>query len=84
MLTNLHAELEAAGIRLRMAGAHASVRDMLRAEGLEERVGYFGRRVTAADSSTNSKAPPEPGGKRRRKAVLDRRSLSRKEFGSYG
>ena len=29
--------------------AHASVRDMLRAEGLEERVGYFGRRMSVAD-----------------------------------
>jgi len=27
----------------------AAVRDMLRAEGLEENVGYFGRRITMAD-----------------------------------
>ena len=50
MLKALHAQLEEAGIRLRLVAAHASVRDMLRAEGLEERVGYFGRRVSVADA----------------------------------
>jgi SulP family sulfate permease len=49
MLTKLHEELQSAGIRLRLVSAHATVRDMLRAEGLEERVGYFGRRTTVAD-----------------------------------
>ena len=49
MLANLHSELKAAGIRLRLVAAHASVRDMLRAEGLEESVGYFGRRISVAD-----------------------------------
>jgi MFS superfamily sulfate permease-like transporter len=49
MLAKLHADLKAAGIELRMAGAHAGVRDILRAEGLEERAGYFGRRITAID-----------------------------------
>ena len=49
MLAMLHAELQAAGIRLRLVAAHASARDILRAEGLEERVGYFGRRVSVAD-----------------------------------
>jgi hypothetical protein len=43
------AELESAGIAFRLAGAHATVRDILRAEGLEERAGYFGRRITAVD-----------------------------------
>jgi len=50
MLKTLHSQLEAAGIRLRLVAAHASARDMLRAEGLEVRVGYFGRRVTVADA----------------------------------
>ena len=50
MLKTLHSQLEAAGIRLRLVAAHASARDMLRAEGLEERVGYFGRRITVADA----------------------------------
>ena len=49
MLANLHKELQAAGIRLRLVAAHATVRDILRAEGLEERVGYFGRRISVAD-----------------------------------
>jgi MFS superfamily sulfate permease-like transporter len=49
MLATLHSELHAAGIRLRLVSAHAGVRDILRAEGLEEQVGYFGRRVSVAD-----------------------------------
>ena len=50
MLAKLHEELQAAGIRLQLVAAHAAVRDILRAEGLEERVGYFGRRITVADA----------------------------------
>ena len=46
----LHEQLQAVGIRLRLVAAHASPRDMLRAEGLEERVGYFGRRISVADA----------------------------------
>jgi MFS superfamily sulfate permease-like transporter len=49
MLATLYATLEAMGMRLRLVAAHAAVRDILRAEGLEERVGYFGRRVSVAD-----------------------------------
>jgi len=49
MLARLHEELAAEGIRLRLVSAHAAVRDMLRAEGLEERIGYFGRRISVAD-----------------------------------
>jgi sulfate permease, SulP family len=49
MLAALHVTLEAMGMRLRLVAAHAAVRDILRAEGLEERVGYFGRRVSVAD-----------------------------------
>ena len=49
MLAVLHAELQAAGIRLRLVSAHSAVRDILRAEGLEERIGYFGRRISVAD-----------------------------------
>ena len=32
------------------SAAHAAVRDILRAEGLEERVGHFGRRISVADA----------------------------------
>jgi high affinity sulfate transporter 1 len=49
MLAALHKELQAAGIRLRLVAAHATARDILRAEGLEESVGYFGRRISVAD-----------------------------------
>jgi hypothetical protein len=41
MLKTLQAELQTAGIRLRLVAVHASVRDILRAEGLEERVGLL-------------------------------------------
>lgn len=43
MLTSLHKELVAANIELQLVGAHAGARDILRAEGLAERVGDFGR-----------------------------------------
>jgi anti-anti-sigma regulatory factor len=49
MLMELQEALRAAGVTLRLVAAHAAVRDLLRAEGLEERVGYFGRRVSVAD-----------------------------------
>jgi anti-anti-sigma regulatory factor len=49
MLAKLHEALESQGIRLRLVSAHSAVRDMLRAEGLEETIGYFGRRISVAD-----------------------------------
>ena len=61
MLKTLHATLEKAGIRLRMVAAHAAVRDMLRAEGLEERVGYFGRRISLADAIDEFEGVAQPG-----------------------
>lgn len=42
MLAALHKELNAASIALQLVGPHAGARDILRAEGLEERVGDFG------------------------------------------
>ena len=50
MLATLHATLEAMGMRLRLVAAHAAVRDILRAEGLEERVGHFDRKGSVADA----------------------------------
>jgi hypothetical protein len=50
MLATLHEALQAAGIGLRLVAAHAEVRDILRAEGLEDRVGHLGRRVSVADA----------------------------------
>lgn len=50
MLRTLHGELGALGVSLRLVSARAAVRDLLRAEGLEELVGYFGRRISVADA----------------------------------
>lgn len=49
MLRELHEELKAAGVALRLAEARSGVRDILRLEKLEERVGYFGRKVSLDD-----------------------------------
>jgi SulP family sulfate permease len=49
MLEAMHVALEAAGTAMKVVGAHADVRDMLRAEGLEVRVGHIGRRSSVAD-----------------------------------
>ncbi|MCC7476319.1 MAG: SulP family inorganic anion transporter [Pirellulales bacterium] len=46
MLAGLHQEFETQGVRLRIVEAHGKVRDLLRAEGLEEQVGYFGRHIS--------------------------------------
>jgi sulfate permease, SulP family len=64
MLRDLHDELAKADIALRLAEARAGVRDLLRAEGLEERVGYFGRRVSVDDVLESFFVPaaaPAPG-----------------------
>ena len=46
MLRDLHSELVSRGIALRIVGAHGSVRDLLRADGIEEKVGGLDRVVT--------------------------------------
>ena len=46
MLLELHAELTRRGIPLRIVGARGSVRDLLRAEGIEEKVGGLDRTRT--------------------------------------
>jgi high affinity sulfate transporter 1 len=46
MLGAMQKDLAARGIRLRIVEAHAQARDLLRAEGLEEQVGYFGRHMS--------------------------------------
>jgi SulP family sulfate permease len=50
MLATMQAALQEAGVPLRLVTAHATVRDILRAEGMEERVGRIDRRVTLADA----------------------------------
>jgi high affinity sulfate transporter 1 len=49
MLHKLQTELLKRGIRLGIAEAHASVRDLLRAEGLDEKVGPINRFTSVAD-----------------------------------
>jgi high affinity sulfate transporter 1 len=60
MLVALNRELQALGIRLRLVAAHAKVRDVLRAQGLEELVGYFGRRISVADAIDEFQAKRQP------------------------
>jgi high affinity sulfate transporter 1 len=45
MLHQLHGELAPRGIVLRVVGAHGRVRDLLRADGIDEKVGAVGRSV---------------------------------------
>lgn len=49
-LGSLHSELATAGIRLQIVEAHASVRDKLRQEGLEEMTGTINRHTSVADA----------------------------------
>jgi MFS superfamily sulfate permease-like transporter len=49
MLAELHKDLAAAGISFRIVEARGSVRDILRAEGLDERVGSISRHVSLND-----------------------------------
>jgi high affinity sulfate transporter 1 len=46
MLAGLHRDLVKREVQLRVVGAHAKVRDLLRAVGIEERVGYLGRHIS--------------------------------------
>jgi sulfate permease, SulP family len=48
MLGELHRELAARGIALRVVGARGRVRDLLRADGLSDKIGGLGRAVTLA------------------------------------
>jgi sulfate permease, SulP family len=50
MLAALHSDLAIRGIQLRIVEALANVRDLLRAEGLEEKVGYLGRHMTVGQA----------------------------------
>jgi MFS superfamily sulfate permease-like transporter len=46
MLAAMHTELAKCEVRMRIVEAHAKVRDLLRAEALEDRVGYLGRHIS--------------------------------------
>jgi high affinity sulfate transporter 1 len=45
-LTGLQRDLAARGVKLRLVEARSHVRDLLRAAGLEQQVGYFGRHLS--------------------------------------
>jgi sulfate permease, SulP family len=49
MLHELHSELAARGIALRIVGAHGWARDLLRADGLEEMIGGLDRAMSLDD-----------------------------------
>ena len=54
MLSALGRDLAEVGIELRLAEAHAAVRDILRAEGLDKRMGPIDRRLSIDDVITRS------------------------------
>lgn len=64
MLSALQADLAARGATLRLADAHARVRELLRAEGLEARVGHFDRRFSVEQALAEAEQSPptaQPG-----------------------
>jgi sulfate permease, SulP family len=48
-LVRLHDDLAALGLEFAIAEAHAEVRDILRAEGMETRIGHISRKVSLAE-----------------------------------
>jgi high affinity sulfate transporter 1 len=54
MLAGLHRDLLKRNARLRIAEAHGKVRDLLRAVGLEEQVGYLGRHMSVDQAIAES------------------------------
>jgi MFS superfamily sulfate permease-like transporter len=59
MLSGLYKDLAKRNVRLRIVEAHAGPRDLLRAEGLEEQVGYFGRHISV-DQAIAEFSDPQP------------------------
>jgi SulP family sulfate permease len=56
MLQELHTELSARGITMRIIGAHGRVRDLLRADGLQTKVGELHRAVTLESLLTRGRS----------------------------
>jgi high affinity sulfate transporter 1 len=54
MLGALHADLAKRDIRMRIVEAHAKTRDLLRKEGLEQRLGYLGRHISVEQAIAES------------------------------
>jgi SulP family sulfate permease len=61
LFLSLHTELEKRGIVFRIVEARSKVRDMLRLEGVEEKVGPIDRFTTLADAIDNLLAENTPG-----------------------
>jgi SulP family sulfate permease len=61
MLLKLQTELRQRGIRLGIVEAHASVRDLLRAEGLDEKIGPINRFTSVADLIENFQQQSKTG-----------------------
>jgi high affinity sulfate transporter 1 len=60
MLQQLHGELAKYGIVLRVVGAHGQLRDLLRADGVGDKVSGFDRRATLDDVLNGAQNPPDP------------------------
>lgn len=60
MLAALSKDLLKRGIRMRIVEAHAKVRDLLRAEGMEEQVGYLGRHLSVDQAVCEFQGAPKP------------------------
>jgi MFS superfamily sulfate permease-like transporter len=60
MLRELHSELAGRGIALRIVGARGRVRDLLRADGISEKVGGLDRVVTLASLLADGAVRPDP------------------------
>ena len=61
MLLKLQTELLKRGIRLGIVEAHAPVRDLLRAEGLDEKIGPINRFTSVADLVENFQQQSKTG-----------------------
>jgi SulP family sulfate permease len=59
MLAGLQRDLARRQAHMRLVGAHAKVRDLLRAVGLEERVGYLGRHISIDQAIAEFQADAE-------------------------
>lgn len=61
MLSEIHGELAADGVRLQVVEARAKVRDALRLQGVEEKVGRIDRFTSVADAVDAFEAARNPG-----------------------
>lgn len=61
MLLGLHRDFAVREVGFRVVGAHAKVRDLLRAAGLEERTGYFGRHLSVDEILEETCPTTTPG-----------------------